>query len=251
MTLIQRRPMQSWAARAAFAVTFVDREDRSTEVPSTLTYSRAGANTGVAEGLSLRCRSAQCPHRAGAAPAVGDDPDAALMSEIAAEDRVHSELARMQQELEEADADGNTEAPDEGGSGVSAPPAGEGDFVVELWPFAYSTSYWQHLLDGLVGGSRTSVVAFLSPSAHPGSWVAARRLAQDVFVCARRFSNHARRHAIQLYEDLRRKDLVPPSSQVSEPEGAPARPGLTGPGLNVILLWFLLVLRLLLLLVSI
>ena len=75
------------------------------------------------------------------------------------------------------------------------------------------------------------MVAFLSPSAHPGSWVAARRLAQDVFVCARRFSNHARRHAIQLYETqlyetLRRKDLEPPSSQVSEPEGAPALPGL-------------------------
>ena len=148
------------------------------------------------------------------------------MSEIAAEDRVHSELARMQQELKEADADGNTEAPDEGGGGVSAPPAGEGDFVVELWPFAYITSYWQHLLDGLVGGSRTDVVAFLSPSAHPGSWVAARRLAQDVFVCARRFSNHARRHAIQLYDNLRRKDLEPSSSQVSEPEGAPALPGL-------------------------
>ena len=92
---------------------------------------------------------------------------------------------------------------------------------MELWPFAYSTSYWHQLLNGLVGGSQTGVVAFLSPSAHPGSWVAARRLAQDVFVCARRFSNHARRHAIQLFETLRRKDLQPPSSQVSEPGGRP------------------------------
>ena len=97
--------------------------------------------------------------------------------------------------------------------------------MVELWPFAYITSYWHHLLEGLVGGSQTGVVAFLSPSAHPGSWVAARRLAQDVFVCARRFSNHARRHAIQLYETLRRKDLQPPSSQVSEPGGARPCPG--------------------------
>ena len=81
------------------------------------------------------------------------------------------------------------------GSGVSALPAGKAELVVELWPFAYSTSYWHHILDGPVGGSLTGVVAFLSPSAHPGSWVAARRLAQDVFVCARRFSKHARRHA--------------------------------------------------------
>ena len=78
------------------AVTFVEKEDRATEVPSTLTYTRAGSNTGVAEGLSLRCRSAECPYRAGPAPAVGDDPDVALMSEIAADDRVHSELAHMQ-----------------------------------------------------------------------------------------------------------------------------------------------------------
>ena len=132
----------------------------------------------------------------------------------------------MQQELEEAEAEGNTEAPDEGGSGASALPAGEAELVVKLWPFAYITSYWHHILDGLVGGSLTGVVAFLSPSTHPGSWVAARRLAQDVFVCARRFSNHARRHAIQLYDNLRRKDLEPSPSQVSEPEPAPVLPGL-------------------------
>ena len=74
LTIIQRRSMQTWAARAAFAVTFVDKTDGcATEVPSTLTVPRA---TPMAEGLSLRCRSAQCPYRAGAAPAVGDNPDA-------------------------------------------------------------------------------------------------------------------------------------------------------------------------------
>ena len=87
---------------------------------------------------------------------------------------------------------------------------------MELWPFAYATSYWGQLWDCLVVGSRTDVVAFVSPSAHPASWVAARRLAQEVFVCARRFPNHAHRHTLQFYEDIRRKDIEPPAPPAAE-----------------------------------
>ena len=109
LTLIQRRSMQTWAARAAFAVTFVDQADGcATEVPSLLAVPRANPSTSVAEGLSLRCRSAQCPCRAGAAPAVDDDPAATMTSENAADDRAHSELAHMHQDVGEAEVEGVT-----------------------------------------------------------------------------------------------------------------------------------------------
>ena len=224
LTLIQRRSVQTWAARASFAVTFVDKQDGA-EVPSTLTVPKTSPNGAVTEGMTLRCWCAQCPFREGPAPAVHDDPEATLVSEIAADDRVQSELERMQQELAEADEGDNAEVAGEVGGSVSALPEGEAEVLVDLWPFAYSTAYWSCILEGLVDGSRTGVLAILSPSAHPGSWVASRRLAQDVFVCARRFSNHACRHAVHLYSDLRRKDLEPPKSQ--EPKTA-APAGLPG-----------------------
>ena len=224
LTLIQRRSVQTWAVRACFAVTFVDKADGA-EVPSTLTIPKTSPNGAVAEGMTLRCRCAQCPFRTGQAPAVGDDPGATLVSEIAADDRVHSELERMQQELAEAEEGDTTEAADEVGSSVSALPEGEAQFLVDLWPFAYSTAYWRCILDGLVSGSRTGVLGILSPSAHPGSWLSSRRLAQDVFVCARRFSSHARRHAMQLYSDLRRKDLEPERSQPPITEATPSLAG--------------------------
>ena len=38
LTLMQRRSMQTWVARAACMITFVDNEDRATAGPSTLMY---------------------------------------------------------------------------------------------------------------------------------------------------------------------------------------------------------------------
>ena len=95
---------------------------------------------------------------------------------------------------------------------------------MELWPFAYNAAYWHHIIEGLLGGERTSVIAILSPSAHPGSWLACRRLSQEVFVCTRRFSTHARRHALNLYNELRRKDLAPANSATTTQAGI-ASPG--------------------------
>ena len=145
------------------------------------------------------------------------------MSEIAADDRVHSELERMQQELADAEEENNADVAGETGGSVSALPEQGKEIFVELWPFSYNTSYWRCILEGLMEGSRTGVLAILSPSAHPGCWVASRRLAQDVFVCSRRFSNHSRRHAMKLYEDLRRQDLAPaPSAEESTPAATTA-----------------------------
>ena len=210
LTLIQRREKQSWAARAAFAITFVEKNEG--EVPTTLTVPKTSVHVAVTEGTTLRCRCAQCPFREGPAPGNQEDPDAVLVSEISADDRVHSELERLQQELADAEEENNADVAGETGGSVSALPEQGADILVDLWPFAYNTSYWRCILEGLMEGSRTGVLAILSPSAHPGCWVASRRLAQDVFVCSRRFSNHSRRHALKLYEDLRRQDLAPAQS---------------------------------------
>ena len=130
----------------------------------------------------------------------------------------------MQQELAEAEEGDNAEVAGEDGGSVSAPP--EGNAIVELWPFAFNTAYWHTIIEGLLGGERTSVIAILSPSAHPGSWLASRRLAQEVFVCTRRCSTHARRHALNLYNELRRKDLAPSNSQeATTTQAATAPPG--------------------------
>ena len=61
LTLMQQNSVQTWTARASYAVTFLHKSD--TEVPSMLTVPRASPDVVLAEGLPLRCRCSRCPFR--------------------------------------------------------------------------------------------------------------------------------------------------------------------------------------------
>ena len=111
----------------------------------------------------------------------------------------------MQAELADEQDSGDSAEP--AGSGVLAEPSALG--FVELWPWAQSLAFWDLVYKNLLLADKAQVVAVLSPSAHPGPWVAARRLAADVFVSTRRHSAHAHRHGLQLGEAMRRADLTP------------------------------------------
>jgi hypothetical protein len=125
-----------------------------------------------------------------------------LHSEIDIEDRIPNQLEALQAELEEAEVDDPLPEADDLGFGVSAEPkAAENtdlQFLVELWPFALGSAYWKTIFTRLVEAEKSQVIVILTPSAHPGPWVVARRLQLDVFVGTRRWSTHAQRHGMEV-----------------------------------------------------
>ena len=205
--------------RPTFILTILEKSDMGGGVRTTLSQGKATQNETRREGLSLRCTSDCCSLRQGVA--VGD-----LLGEIEVEDRVPDQSELLQAKLADAEADaaegqdtGDTQA---AGGGVSALPDAAG--AVELWPFAFSLSFWSKVFE-MGEGHKTQVVAILTPSAHPGPWLAARAMTLDAFVLTRRQNVHARRHGVQLGQELRRAQLAPkdpPTVQAHFAAGGPA-----------------------------
>jgi len=214
VTQLQRKTSQTWTSRPSFALTLVEKTDIATGVPAALTVPKASTKDVLQEGLQLRCNCKSCPFRptGGAEPGPGD----ILHSEIDVEDRIPTQFELMQAELAEAEADDGATEVDDSGPGVSAGPRSAEDidpqFLVELWPFAFGSAYWNTLFAGLLEAEKAQVMIILTPSAHPGPWVVARRLQLDVFVSTRRCSAHAQRHGMQIGEGMRSCDLTPSAS---------------------------------------
>jgi hypothetical protein len=146
------------------------------------------------------------------------------------EDRLSNQLEALQAELAEAEADDTTPEADDLGFGVSAEPmAAENtdlQFLVELWPFAFGSAYWKTIFTGLVEAEKAQVMIILTPSAHPGPWVVARRVQLDVHVGTLRWSTHAQRHGMQVGQGMRRRDLKPSVSpaKLQSPQPPDSRP---------------------------
>jgi hypothetical protein len=163
----------------------------------------------VAEGQSLRCRQSSSKFRTQGTGSCGGDPATVLLSEIDAVDREPSLLEMMQAELAEDDEGEGGEGEDEESDGVPAAlpsgPAGAGaeDRVVELWPFAFPVSYWSAVFREVGVGDMAPAVAILAPTAHPGSWLAARAQSSEVFIYTRRQGPHAVMHGRALGDSLR------------------------------------------------
>ena len=71
------------------------------------------------------------------------------------------------------------------------------------------------IMTSLGQADKAQVIAILSPSAHPGAWVAARGFASEVFVLTRRHHPHAKIHGLVLGKALRRAEILPASTGVS------------------------------------
>ena len=152
--------------------------------------------------MTLRCGNADCTLRARAGARCTD-----MLGEIDAEDRAPNQLELLQAELE--DAEGAAEGSEEAGGGVSAKPGGSEGGIVELWPFAFTVNYCMNLLTDIGEGRKAQAVAILTPSAHPGPWLAARALALAAFVFTRRQHAHALQHGRTLGSTLREAMLAP------------------------------------------
>ena len=231
VTLLQRTSSQTSRLRPTFALTLLEKEDIATGVPTVLTVPKTSPKDVLEEGLQLRCNCKSCPFR----PTCGTELGlgCSLHSEIEAEDRIPNQLEFIQAELAEAVEDDGTMEVGDSGPAVSEAPGPAADigpqFVVELWPFAFGSAYWNTLYTGLLEAENAQVMIILAPSAHPGPWVAARRLQLDAFVSTRRCSAHAQQHGMKLGEGMRSNDLrLGVSSSVLQQPQRPESPYIRG-----------------------
>ena len=209
---LQRRSTQTWNSKPTYAMVLIDKKDLGDGECVSITLPKTSSRMMRVEGLNLRCTDKACPLRPTAPAATGD----ILVSEIDAEDRaVPSQMSMMMAEL--AEAGGEDEGDDEGDNEEEEDVKEEHvkeEHVVELWPFALAQDCWRQILN-LGQAEKAQTIAILSPSAHPGAWVAARKFSADVYVLTRRQHPHAMSHGLELGKKLREAAILPASTGVS------------------------------------
>ena len=204
---LQRRSTQTWNSKPTYAMVLVDRKDLGDGECVSLSLAKASSRILRKEGANLRCKDKACPLRPAAPTATGD----ILTSEIDEDDRtVPSQLSMMMAELAQAggEGEGEDEGDDDEDDEDQKEAGAKEEHVVELWPFALTQDCWRQILH-LGQGHKAQSIAILSPSAHPGPWVAARGLSAEVYVLTRRQHPHAMRHGLELGKKLRREAVLP------------------------------------------
>ena len=93
------------------------------------------------------------------------------------------------------------------------------DYIVELGTHAQTVGYHSEVMTKLGKLQPGSTLVFLSPSAHPGAWVAAREAKAGAFVLARRQSRRSLAHGQELGRRLRHEAL---QLQIPRANNAPA-----------------------------
>jgi len=73
------------------------------------------------------------------------------------------------------------------------------------------------IFQGVAAGDKASLTLIFSASAHPGPWVAARRMNLDIFAYVKRQSSHAQGHGFALGKCMRSADFkLPPTNEASK-----------------------------------
>ena len=172
---LKKRDTQSHKVRPAYAVVIAPASDVGVEPTSIVLPKDSGALV-ARECLNLRCTESNCPYRKAAL----DAKDAQAVDrndEIGEEDRVNileSMLGEADEieEMQQQDMGGDTE--------VEEGKPRKHDCIVNLWPYAHTTTYYREVLSSLASADKASVAVILSTTAHPAHWMACVSL---VLVC--------------------------------------------------------------------
>ena len=198
---LKKRDTQSHRVKPGYAVVITPVQDVAHE-PISLALPRVNTKNAAAQCLNLRCTEANCPYRPKALNAI-ESSKVGENDEIEAEDRINI-LDSMMDEAQEAD-----EGPQSQEAGVDADAddmeveAKKLDCVVNLWPFAHTTQYYQEVLCSLASADKASVCYILSTTAHPSHWVTCgSSFGLDTYLLTRRWSSHSAQHGRNLGTQL-------------------------------------------------
>ncbi len=138
-------------------------------------------NSRPIEGTRLRCLEKGCPLRS--TPAKEGGP-ADTSEEINAEDKEVDALQDAINEDVAADEDfdeGELEASLEQ-VGMGECPCAKRDYVIDLFPFAQSMSFYTRLLQDVGSMATSQKVIILSATAHPSSWLSASAAGAEAWI---------------------------------------------------------------------
>ncbi|CAE6933889.1 unnamed protein product [Symbiodinium sp. CCMP2592] len=179
----------------------------TTDLPATPTMVPALRGRAKAwEGIRLRCLTLSCPLRdlkeQERAKQVSEDSKVPVKPGDTRADPTKCEL-----DPDDCEGQGQDEAMSEEEDTDPAPlnlgaSFQQRDFLVDLFTFAKSASFYTPILQCLLCVSRSVTTVILTTTAHPGSSVAARLLGQEVFACLPTVTSHASLHGMKLQEEM-------------------------------------------------
>ena len=73
---------------------------------------------------------------------------------------------------------------------------------MDLWPFAYGSEFYKHILEALYGQARPQTLIVATTSAHPGPQLAAHALKINVHIVVDRVRQHSAAHGQTLLRDV-------------------------------------------------
>ena len=153
------------------------------------------------EGLRLRCLSLSCGLRCAEERARAEQlsADAKADPKLAAslprneinkdDDEVAEDVEDAQDETDEEDEYIDIKLGDH-----------DRDYIVDVFTFGRSLSYYESIFSYLVGPAVATVI--FSATSHPSSSVAARKLGQEVFFVTPQAKEHSDRHGLQLQQQI-------------------------------------------------
>ena len=196
---LRKEVLQSNTVRPSYAVVLALPGD-ILEEPTTITLPKCLI---AEQGVNMRCTEANCPYRKTVL-------DAAAAKKVSQDDEIQigDRMFMLDSKLEQAEKVNEAVGQGEGchGEGEKAA-AAEGadkdtlkhDCIVNLWPYAHSTSYYHEILGGLACADKASVGIIVSTTAHPGHWVACvEEFHTSTFVLTRRWSARSAAHGLSL-----------------------------------------------------
>lgn len=203
---VSKSKFQSDKVRPMYVMVCGARSDwKPNEVPTSHLLTPA-CRRARGEALCLRCTERACSLRpAGMAL---DDADGDTTKEISPEDKELDMLALMQAEAAELSHEDDQQGLDDDDDDTVSGPR-KRDYLVDLWPFAHPSSMYAELFQVLGKSDASNVAILITGSAHPGSWLALRRVQATVFVHTARLNPHALGHGMAVARRLRAQDLQP------------------------------------------
>ena len=187
--------MQSKRRRPAFMLVSVPPESTD-DVPTTIPALAAKASRK--EHTRLRCMNGDCPLRPKeeldqltAETPMSDLPPDCEMSK--------SDLEGDAADVDMGEADAGEEDALAADSFLQVPTR---RFVVDLWPFAYGSEFYKHIIEALYGQARPQTLIVATTSAHPGPQLAAHALKINVHIVVDRVRQHSAAHGQTLLRDV-------------------------------------------------
>ena len=158
------------------------------------------------EFCRLRCMDSQCAHR----PTTELDALRAK-ARITERDEIHGDdqdTLGVDEDVEEMDGNEGEEEEEKEDEIVLEMPPNRRDMIMELWPFAFSSGYYKHLLSSVSSKGAPAHLIIVSQSAHPGPILAARSLNVSTHAVYSRVSEHSKNHGRKILRDCMFADFV-------------------------------------------